>query len=207
MPVLINFKICDNARECGGIEVCPTKALYWDEKKKTIVIDNSKCIDCGLCEPECPVDAIRVAKNEEEYKKIKKEIEEDPRRISDLFVNRYGAAPVVSSFLIPGNRFDKEISQSAKLLALEIFNQDSIECLLNSIPVRELFKDIDLRYRKIEMKKDDSLLEKYKVRKLPALLFFKNGKLMDKIEGYFDVGKKKEMVEKVNRIIKSIESK
>ena len=24
MAVLVNFKICDNAKECGGIEVCQT---------------------------------------------------------------------------------------------------------------------------------------------------------------------------------------
>ena len=40
MSVLINFKICDNAKECGGIEVCPTGALSWDEENETIKIDN-----------------------------------------------------------------------------------------------------------------------------------------------------------------------
>ena len=36
MPVLINFKICDNAKECGGIEVCPTGALSYDDENKSI---------------------------------------------------------------------------------------------------------------------------------------------------------------------------
>ena len=57
MPVLINFKICDNAKECNGIEVCPTGALSWNEEDQTIEIDNSKCIECGtgkkLGEVEC----------------------------------------------------------------------------------------------------------------------------------------------------------
>lgn len=35
MAVLVNFKICDNAKECGGIEVCPTGALSWDEENET----------------------------------------------------------------------------------------------------------------------------------------------------------------------------
>lgn len=30
MPVLINFKICDNAKDCSGIAVCPTGALSWE---------------------------------------------------------------------------------------------------------------------------------------------------------------------------------
>ena len=34
MSVLINFKICDNAKECGGISICPTGALKWNEEKE-----------------------------------------------------------------------------------------------------------------------------------------------------------------------------
>lgn len=51
MAVLVNFKICDNAKECVGIAVCPTGALSYDDDKNTIVIDNEKCIF---------VDAVRM---------------------------------------------------------------------------------------------------------------------------------------------------
>lgn len=74
MSVLINFKICDNSKDCNGIAVCPIKAFYWDEKKKTIAVDETKCISCGKCEESCPVDAIRVARNEKELKKRVDEI-------------------------------------------------------------------------------------------------------------------------------------
>ena len=94
MAVLINFKICDNAKECGGIEVCKTGALSWDEKKQKIKIDNTKCVSCGRCMKMCPVQAIFVAKNAEEYAKIDKEIKKDKRKISDLFIDKYGAAPL-----------------------------------------------------------------------------------------------------------------
>ncbi|RLG13363.1 MAG: hypothetical protein DRN66_04295 [Candidatus Nanohalarchaeota archaeon] len=65
MPVLINFKICDNAKECNGIDICPTEALFWGEKNNTIIIENSKCISCGKCEKACLVNAINVAKTKE----------------------------------------------------------------------------------------------------------------------------------------------
>ena len=42
MAVLINFKICDNAKECGGIDVCPTGALSWNDVDSKIEIDNDK---------------------------------------------------------------------------------------------------------------------------------------------------------------------
>lgn len=152
MPVLINFKICDNAKECGGIEICPTKALSWDEKKKEIKIDNTKCINCGKCEEACPVDAIRVARNEEEYRKIKREINEDLRKVSDLFIDRYGAKPIHPGFLIPENKFNVAVLESNKLAVVEVFKQESIMCLLRSIPIKELFEDVDIKYKKWKLK-------------------------------------------------------
>jgi ferredoxin len=203
MPVLINFKICDNSIDCSGIEACAIKAFYWDEKKKTIAVDNSKCISCGICEKSCPVGAIRVAKNEKEYEKIKKEIAKDRRKISDLFVDRYGAQPIDSAFLIQQEKFEIQIIMSTKLAVVELFNNKSINCLLHSIPVREFFEDVDVKYRKIEAK-DDSLMKKYGVKVLPSLLFFKNGKLIGKIEGYYDFTKEKEIKIRVDKIISKI---
>jgi len=200
MPVLINFKICDNAKECSGIEVCPTGALSWDDKNKTIKIDNSKCISCGKCEKACMVNAIRVARDNEEYKRIKKEIDKDPRKVSDLFIDRYGAQPVHPAFLIPEGKFDIEVLESAKLTVVELFNDDSIMCLLYSIPVSELFRDMDIKYRRMEIK-DNSLLEKYKVKELPSLLFFRDGKLVGKVEGYYEVKDKEEIMKKIDKII------
>ena len=38
------------------MEVCPVDCFY--EGENFLVINPDECIDCGLCEPECPVDAI-----------------------------------------------------------------------------------------------------------------------------------------------------
>lgn len=201
MSVLINFKICDNSKDCNGIKVCPIGAFYWDEKQKTIAIDNEKCISCGKCEESCSVGAIRVAKDEEEFKRIKKEIDKDPRKISDLFVDRYGAVSVFPPFLISTEEFDIHVIQSTKLAIAELFTDDSIKCLLHSIPIKDLFKDIDALYRKVKVQENDRFLKKYEVKELPALLFFKNGKLIGKIEGHYNIGKKEKLLEKVNSII------
>lgn len=200
MSVLINFKICDNVEECGGIEACPVNALYWDDKKKTVAIDNSKCINCGKCEEACPIDAIKVAKTDQEYKKIKKEIDKDPRKASDLFIDRYGAQPIHPGFLISQSKFNSYVVQIAKPIVVELFKKELLECLLRSIPIKELFKNKDINYKKVEAK-DDSLLKKYKIKQLPSLLFFKKGKLIGKIEGYYDIDQKKELIEKI-KIIK-----
>jgi thioredoxin 1 len=204
MPVLINFKICDNSKDCNGIAVCPTHTITWDEKNKTMKIDNSKCINCCKCEESCPVGAIRVARNEQEYKKIRKEIDEDPRKVSDLFIDRYGAVSVSPAFLIPLDKFDAQILESNKPAVVELFNNKSIKCLLYSIPIKELFKNFDVKYRKINISDDEYLLKKYGIKELPSLLFFNNGKLVGKIEGHYRIGKLNELKKKIEDIIKQI---
>jgi ferredoxin len=38
------------------VEVCPVDCFY--EGENMLVINPIECIDCGVCEPECPADAI-----------------------------------------------------------------------------------------------------------------------------------------------------
>jgi len=202
MPVLINFKLCDNSKDCSGIEICSTRALCWDEKNKTIRIDNSKCISCGACEKACPVGAIRVAKTAADYSKMKAEIDADTRKVSDLFVDRYGGQPIHPAFCIPQEKFDIQIIQATQLAVVELFNNDSLRCLLKSIPIKEMLK-IDVKYRKIEVK-DSSLPKRYGIKKLPSLLFFKDGKMIGKIEGYYEYEDRGKLKEKINKIISKI---
>lgn len=201
MAVLINFKICDNSKDCYGIEVCPTGAFYWNDKRKTITVNDKKCISCGKCQEACHVGAIRIARTKKECERIKREIKEDPRKTSDLFVDRYGAELVGYIYQAPLGEFNIQILEATKLTVAELFSRNSIECLLYSIPIRELFKNRDVKYRKIEVKESDSTLKKYKVKDLPSLLFFRNGKLIGKIEGYYDIRRKKDFLSKINRIL------
>jgi len=200
MPVLINLKICDNAKECGGIAVCPVGALTWDKNKKSIKIDNAKCLSCGMCVAECPVEAIFVAQDEKGRKKIQKEIDIDPRKRTDLFVDRYGAQPIQKTFLIVEKYFKKEVLETEKIMAVEFFTGDSVMCLLKSIPMKELLKNHDIEYRKMEI--SQGLAKKYGIKKFPALAFFQKGKLIGKVEGYYDKKKKEELVKRIKNIIK-----
>lgn len=47
---------CVNCKHTDCVEVCPTDAFR--EGPNFLAIDPDECIDCDLCPPECPVDAI-----------------------------------------------------------------------------------------------------------------------------------------------------
>ena len=47
---------CIRCKYMDCIEVCPVDCFY--EGENMLVIHPDECIDCGVCEPECPVEAI-----------------------------------------------------------------------------------------------------------------------------------------------------
>ena len=55
MTYLVNDK-CIKCKLMDCVEVCPVDCFY--EGPNFLVIHPEECIDCALCEPECPVDAI-----------------------------------------------------------------------------------------------------------------------------------------------------
>ncbi|MCR9140012.1 MAG: ferredoxin family protein [Alphaproteobacteria bacterium] len=49
---------CIKCKHTDCVAVCPVDCFY--EGENMLVIHPDECIDCGVCEPECPVDAIRA---------------------------------------------------------------------------------------------------------------------------------------------------
>ncbi len=47
---------CIRCKFTDCVEVCPVDCFY--EGENMLVIHPDECIDCGVCEPECPVEAI-----------------------------------------------------------------------------------------------------------------------------------------------------
>ena len=200
--VIINFKICDNCAACNGIGVCPTGAFHFNEEKKTLEIDEEKCIKCGLCatsEDSCSVGAIKFAKTEEEKQRILKEIEDDPRTIADLMQDRYGGQPIFMPFTTDEDNLQKVLSTSRTCL-VELLDEE--ECLIKSIPIKVILKEVgeELTYRKVPIE-SEALLEKYDVKELPAMLVFRNNELLGKVEGYYSVDEAGSFINKLKEIV------
>ena len=59
----MTYLVTDNCVKCKHtdcVSVCPVDCFY--EADNFLAINPDECIDCGVCEPECPVGAI-VADN------------------------------------------------------------------------------------------------------------------------------------------------
>jgi ferredoxin len=48
---------CIKCKTTDCVEVCPVDCFY--EGENMLVIHPEECIDCSVCQPECPVDAIK----------------------------------------------------------------------------------------------------------------------------------------------------
>ena len=57
-------KLCQDCVDQSCVEVCPVDCIYeytGDDKgsfPNMLLIDPEECINCGVCEPECPWEAI-----------------------------------------------------------------------------------------------------------------------------------------------------
>ena len=51
---------CIDVKDKACVEVCPVDCIHPTdgEGEPMLYIDPDECIDCGACEPECPVEAI-----------------------------------------------------------------------------------------------------------------------------------------------------
>ena len=55
----MTYLVIDNCIKCKHtdcVEVCPVDCFY--DAGDMLVINPLECIDCGVCEPECPANAI-----------------------------------------------------------------------------------------------------------------------------------------------------
>ncbi len=55
----MTFVVLDNCIKCkytDCVDVCPVDCFH--EGPNFLAIDPDECIDCALCEPECPAEAI-----------------------------------------------------------------------------------------------------------------------------------------------------
>ena len=75
----MTFVVVESCIKCkltDCVEVCPVDCFY--EGPNMLVIHPDECIDCALCEPECPVDAIfsedEIPEDQQDFLQLNQEL-------------------------------------------------------------------------------------------------------------------------------------
>jgi len=81
------FVVAENCIRCkytDCVSACPVDCFY--EGENFLAINPDECIDCGLCEPECPAEAIyqedELPDGQQEFIHINAELAEQWPRIT-----------------------------------------------------------------------------------------------------------------------------
>lgn len=80
---------CINCKYTDCVEVCPVDCFH--EGPNMLVIDPDECIDCTLCEPECPVEAIMA----------EEDIPEDQKQFIELNAELSKVWPIINEMKDP----------------------------------------------------------------------------------------------------------
>ncbi len=84
----MTFVVLENCIRCkytDCVDVCPVDCFH--EGPNFLVIDPEECIDCALCEPECPAEAILpeddLSKEQEHFLELNAELAKEWPVISE----------------------------------------------------------------------------------------------------------------------------
>lgn len=107
MPYVVT-EGCIKCKFQDCVEVCPVDCFY--EGENMLVIHPDECIDCGVCEPECPIEAIIPDTDPESEKWL-----EMNRDYSEKWPNitRKGESPAdADDWREVENKFEKHFSEA-----------------------------------------------------------------------------------------------
>jgi ferredoxin len=90
MPYVVTEN-CIQCKHTDCVSVCPVDCFH--EGPNFLAINPEVCIDCGVCEPECPVDAIRSHDQLNAEQKFYAELNRDLSRIWPVIAEKKDALP------------------------------------------------------------------------------------------------------------------
>ncbi len=99
---------CIMCKYSDCVEVCPVDCFY--EGENMLVINPDECIDCGVCEPECPIDAIEAESEDNvQWLEVNKEFSE---KWANITQNK-DQMPDADNYKDETNKYDKYFSENS----------------------------------------------------------------------------------------------
>ena len=128
---------CIKCKYTDCVEVCPVDCFY--EGPEFLVIHPDECLDCGLCDPECPIEAIfaddELPENQIEFIEINAKLADVYENITEAKdplpdADNYKDVEEKIQFLKIG--IDAENNQTQELKSNNIILYDNGEIVLNN---------------------------------------------------------------------------
>ena len=110
MPFVVTQN-CIKCKYTDCVEVCPVDCFH--EGPNMLVIDPDECIDCTLCEPECPIEAIMCDED----------VPEDMSEFIELNAELSKTWPVINEIKTPPEDADEWKEKKNKIESLELIRQ------------------------------------------------------------------------------------
>ena len=136
---------CIKCKYTDCVEVCPVDCFY--EGPEFLVIHPEECIDCGLCEPECPIEAIYA---DDELPENQIEFVEINARLADVYENITEAkAP------LPDADNFKDIDNKREFLNIGVNTQNEATSIKENSNTILLYDNGDMVINNSKFKIDD----------------------------------------------------
>ena len=112
----MSYIVTENCIRCkytDCVEVCPVDCFY--EGKNMLFINPEECIDCGVCEPECPIGAI-ISEDDSKHNSQETErwlkINSKYSALSPKITKRKEPMPDADQYSKQSEKFDKYFSEN-----------------------------------------------------------------------------------------------
>ncbi len=136
---------CIKCKYTDCVEVCPVDCFY--EGPEFLVIHPEECIDCGLCEPECPIEAIYA---DDELPENQIEFVEINARLADVYENITEAKPP-----LPDADNFKDIDNKREFLNIGVNTQNEATSIKENSNTILLYDNGDMVINNSKFKIDD----------------------------------------------------
>jgi thioredoxin 1 len=104
-----------------------------------------------------------------------------------------------SAMEVTGKEFDELISNGHKLVVVDFFADWCMPCLMLAPIIEEMANEMkDVKFVKIDVDDNQELAQRFQIRSIPTLIFFKDGEEVDKVVGGMDADS---LEEKINNLI------
>lgn len=173
---------CDNTPGCPVINACPKDIFYYDYDVKKLLLNDNKCLECGLCVVECEHEAVCLINPEETINK--KSEEEYGLALAHRLKNHYGIEP---SSIINDKKI-KEIEKPDDIMEEEnallyVYGRWLGESYIGYSFLQEIKEELEKEIDEINFYKIHYTKLEKKLAGLPAFLTIKNGEIINEYIG------------------------